>query len=249
MKVVFLSCIFLIFTSTLHASEGQRLKEILAGLENAQSRLAYLQDNESIYLDQDLAIKAEYWLSLGLALEENNQLNEALSVYNRAVTTLEPAINSHRELYINALIQRSYITYLQTYDTKKYCPDRALAYNALDETISVDMQVRANVQYAFCFQNGFEMQFLELHKVYRQEGRHFLRLLEAVRLNRLDFEDLEDLNERYDPNFEPPFYFITLSPRNAAVDRINNRKLDELEEENNELKFYLSIGISRTFFM
>jgi len=84
---------------------------------------------------------------------------------------------------------------------------------------------------AFCFQNGFEMQFLELHKVYRQEGRHFLRLLEAVRLNRVDHDDLEDLNERYDPDFEPPFYFITLSPRNAAVNKINDRKIGEIDEE------------------
>lgn len=88
---------------------------------------------------------------------------------------------------------------------------------------------------AFCFQNGFEMQFLELHKVYRQEGRHFLRLLEAVRLNRMDREDLEDLNERYDPDFEPPFYFITLSPRNNAVNLINERKIGELD---GELFFY-----------
>ena len=84
---------------------------------------------------------------------------------------------------------------------------------------------------AYCFQTGFEMEFFELNKVYRQEGRHFLRLLEAVRTNRVDYEDLEDLNERYDPDFNPPFYYITLSPRNALVDRINKQKLDQIEEE------------------
>lgn len=153
MKVVFISFIFFVFISKLHATEDERLKETLAGLENAQTRLAYLQDNENIYLDQDLSIKAEYWLSLGLALEENSKLDEAFNVYSHAVTVLESAINTHRELYIKALIERSYITYLQTYDTKQYCPDRALAYNTLDETVSIEMQVRANVQYAFCFQN------------------------------------------------------------------------------------------------
>lgn len=84
---------------------------------------------------------------------------------------------------------------------------------------------------ANCFDTGFEMAFLELNKVYRQEGRHFLRLLEAVRTNRADFDDLEDLNERYDPDFNPPFFYITLSPRNALVDKINDEKVKQLDSE------------------
>jgi len=84
---------------------------------------------------------------------------------------------------------------------------------------------------AYCFQTGFEMAFLELNKVYRQEGRHFLRLLEAVRTNRADYDDLEDLNERYDPDFNPPYFYITLSPRNKLVDKINQEKVKALDSE------------------
>ncbi len=47
----------------------------------------------------------------------------------------------------------------------------------------------------------FQLETLELRKVYRQESRHFLRLLEAVRVNEVDFDDLEDLNERHEPGF------------------------------------------------
>lgn len=74
----------------------------------------------------------------------------------------------------------------------------------------------------------FDMEMLELRKIYRQEGRHFLRLLEAVRLNVADYDDLEDLNERYDPNFEPDDFWITLSSTNRTVDRINERELGQL---------------------
>ncbi len=74
----------------------------------------------------------------------------------------------------------------------------------------------------------FEYEMLELRKVYRQENMHFLRLLEAVRLNQVDYEDLEDLNTRYQPHFDPPDYYITLSPRNAKVDAINKRELDNI---------------------
>jgi ATP-dependent exoDNAse (exonuclease V) alpha subunit len=73
-----------------------------------------------------------------------------------------------------------------------------------------------------------QMEMLELRKVYRQENRHFLRLLDAVRVNRSDWEDLEDLNLRYEPQFISTKSYITLSPRNAKVDMINRRELSSL---------------------
>ena len=74
----------------------------------------------------------------------------------------------------------------------------------------------------------FVMEKMELQKVYRQENRHFLRLLEAVRLNRVDYDDLEDLNNRCLPQFEPEDFYITLSARNATVDSINNKELGQI---------------------
>ena len=76
--------------------------------------------------------------------------------------------------------------------------------------------------------DNFEMEMLELKKVYRQEARHFIRLLDAVRLGTIDYDDLEELNERVVQNFKENDYFITLSTRNATVDDINNRELRNL---------------------
>ena len=76
--------------------------------------------------------------------------------------------------------------------------------------------------------DNFEMEMLELKKVYRQEARHFIRLLDAVRLGTIDYDDLEDLNERVVQNFKEKDYFITLSTRNAVVDEINSRELRNL---------------------
>ena len=73
-----------------------------------------------------------------------------------------------------------------------------------------------------------EMEMIELRQVFRQEQKHFLRLLEAIRLNRADEEVLEELNARYQPNFEPEDLYITLSARNASVDAINQRELAKL---------------------
>jgi ATP-dependent DNA helicase PIF1 len=78
---------------------------------------------------------------------------------------------------------------------------------------------------------AFALEGLELNKVYRQEARHFIRLLDSVRMNDIDYDDLDDLNERHKPNFNEKDYFITLSPRNAVVDEINNRELRSLTLE------------------
>lgn len=89
------------------------------------------------------------------------------------------------------------------------------------------------------FEEGFGMEMLELRVTYRQESRHFLRLLEAVRLNQIDYDDLEDLNERHQPNFDIEDYYITLSPRNAIVNQINENQLKRLDSR--EYTFLASI--------
>ncbi len=78
-------------------------------------------------------------------------------------------------------------------------------------------------------ETGASMEMLELRKVYRQESRHFLRLLEAIRVNELDRDDLDDLNERWITDFEAPEGYITLSARNATADRINRTALERLD--------------------
>jgi ATP-dependent DNA helicase PIF1 len=72
------------------------------------------------------------------------------------------------------------------------------------------------------------MEMIELQTVYRQENRYFLRLLDAIRLNRMDMEDLEALNSRYLPGAVTPDFAITLSARNAQVDALNKKELDDI---------------------
>ncbi|AEE53050.1 ATP-dependent DNA helicase [Haliscomenobacter hydrossis] len=79
------------------------------------------------------------------------------------------------------------------------------------------------------FKSGFELEMMELRKVYRQDNRHFLRLLDGIRLNHADQDDLDELNERFDPHFESVDFYITLSARNATADRINQRELSKID--------------------
>ena len=72
--------------------------------------------------------------------------------------------------------------------------------------------------------------YLELQKIYRQSDDHFIRLLNAVRNNEADYDDLDTLNQYYAPEFRPPDgeFYITLTTHNAKADLINNRALNEL---------------------
>ncbi|MEZ4897822.1 MAG: DEAD/DEAH box helicase [Saprospiraceae bacterium] len=77
-------------------------------------------------------------------------------------------------------------------------------------------------------ENGFFLQCIELEKIYRQEERSFIRLLNQIRLNDMDYEDLEYLNTRYTENLPSSEYTVTLSARNAQVDLMNRLELTRI---------------------
>ncbi len=76
-----------------------------------------------------------------------------------------------------------------------------------------------------------DLEMVELRQVYRQDSRHFLRLLESIRNATIDHDELNDLNERYQPDFAPEegSNYLTLAARNATVTRINAGALEALE--------------------
>lgn len=75
----------------------------------------------------------------------------------------------------------------------------------------------------------FEYSMVELTQIYRQTKMGFIRILESIRMNEMDWDLLNELNERHNPEEIKPGYYITLSARNHQADRINFNKLKELE--------------------
>lgn len=78
------------------------------------------------------------------------------------------------------------------------------------------------------FQRKYEM--IELSQVYRQKNRGFLKLLDNIRLNQFDYDDLETLNERVIPEYLADKGYVTLSTRNSIVNQINSQRLTRLNE-------------------
>lgn len=76
-----------------------------------------------------------------------------------------------------------------------------------------------------------DLQFVELETVYRQKDGEFIRLLNGIRNRTITDDDLELLNQRCDPDFDPPDedFYISLTSVNATADEINERQLSRLK--------------------
>ena len=77
---------------------------------------------------------------------------------------------------------------------------------------------------------SIDLNYIEMTNVYRQEERGFIRLLDDIRQNDCDYDDVEFLNTRYQKDFERSDGYITLCSRNAISDRINQQELSQIEQ-------------------
>ena len=71
---------------------------------------------------------------------------------------------------------------------------------------------------------------IELQHVYRQKDLSFITLLNKIRDNQLDTAALQELNKRYDPEFDPDSNggYITLTTHNAQAQSLNDSRLLKL---------------------
>jgi ATP-dependent DNA helicase PIF1 len=75
----------------------------------------------------------------------------------------------------------------------------------------------------------FEMEFIDLEKIYRQQEDEFIALLNAIRDDSATDEQLARLNRRYQPGFKPPpeDFYVYLTTTNAIAERINQEQLEK----------------------
>ncbi len=80
---------------------------------------------------------------------------------------------------------------------------------------------------------SFKMVHIELEKIYRQSNLEFIKLLNAIRDNSINYEQIKELNTRCQPNFIPTESekYIYLMTTNKAANEINEKKLKQLPGE------------------
>ena len=82
---------------------------------------------------------------------------------------------------------------------------------------------------------------IELLHVYRQSDAKFIELLNKVRENKIDEDVIEELNSRYDPNFDSDKAgHIILTTHNAKATQINQSRLNRLKEKLHTFKAKVS---------
>ncbi len=74
---------------------------------------------------------------------------------------------------------------------------------------------------------------IELKKIYRQKEEVYINLLNKIRVNNINEEELNLLNSKYKPNFKPhnDEGYITLATHNQIVNSTNLEKLNNLNSE------------------
>jgi len=79
---------------------------------------------------------------------------------------------------------------------------------------------------------SIDMAFVELDKIYRQHDQRFIDLLNAIRNKSVSEEEIELLNSRVMPEFEPPpdEFYIYLTTTNRQAEEINRRQLSKLKD-------------------
>jgi ATP-dependent exoDNAse (exonuclease V) alpha subunit len=74
---------------------------------------------------------------------------------------------------------------------------------------------------------------IELKKIYRQHDEHFINILNQVRNSSITIPQLNELNEKYAPSFEPKDDepYILISTHNQTVDKVNKSKLASIDAD------------------
>lgn len=76
-----------------------------------------------------------------------------------------------------------------------------------------------------------EIEFVELEKIYRQSDELFISILNSVRNNTLNDEELRILNTCVGKRFSPDLPLIVLTTTNQRAEKINNQQLQSLNKK------------------
>lgn len=89
---------------------------------------------------------------------------------------------------------------------------------------------------------------VELDKVYRQSDQHFIDLLNRLRHNELEYEDVELLNSHQQPSETDTEGFIHLTTHNHKADKINTERLASLSTASETYKAEIDGDFSENAF-
>ena len=142
-----------------------------------------------------------------------SDLLDAIDIFLRNVRKSQMPFGGVQMIFIGDLFQLPPVVTRE--DKKSFC----LRYQS-PFFFGADVFVRSD----------FEVDFIELDKIYRQKDQHFIDILNHVRNNNISPEDLKILNERK-KNIPQKENLIHLCTTNFQVNKINQTHLEKLQTE------------------
>ena len=97
---------------------------------------------------------------------------------------------------------------------------------------------------------SFEMEIIELEKIYRQRDQEFINLLGRIRANSVTDEDMALINTRCRPGFKPRAddFYITLTARNQTADALNMERLRALKGRMHKSEAFIEGDFGKEYF-
>ncbi len=138
--------------ATANVASHADLERRLEGVDDPARRLALIEGSAEASRQWTRVDQGERLIALGLALEANHRIDDAYAAYDQAVTLLRGEPEPVPAL-VEALLERSYVSYLRTNDGRVYCPDREEAVRIARGIGDAQALANALVKHAFCFQN------------------------------------------------------------------------------------------------
>lgn len=122
------------------------------GLPTAAERLAAIEASASASAAWSVEDQGWRLIALGLAYEAVQRIDDAEAAYESAVERLRTLPEPTTAL-VEALLERSYISYIRSNDPRRYCPDREEALRLARQVGNPSALANALVKNAFCFQD------------------------------------------------------------------------------------------------
>lgn len=136
-----------------HAADFETADAEFQQLKTDQDKLNWVHRYEPEVAQWSVLDQAYFYHRKGLALEVNEDIDGAKEQFKKSIQLFK-SLDKKDPGLVQSLIDLSYMKYLQTNDTKVYCPDRQ---EAVAVARQIDHPVKladALIQMAFCYQNG-----------------------------------------------------------------------------------------------
>jgi len=98
--------------------------------------------------------------------------------------------------------------------------------------------------------NDFDMELIELEKIYRQKDEAYIKLLNAVRNNSVTDEGLQKINTRCLPDFEKEEkdFYVYLTTTNDQASLINDKELQKIDRKHYHLPAFIEGEFSKEYY-